>query len=78
MFILHSQSEAHAHFEGAVEVFVRDTGSGFDPDAVPADRRGLAESIRARMERIGGVAAISTGPGQGTEVSLTLPREVAS
>ena len=29
----------------AVTAFVRDHGSGFDPDAVPADRRGIADSI---------------------------------
>ena len=37
-----------------VAVFVRDRGAGFDRAAVPADRRGLAESIEGRMERAGG------------------------
>ena len=40
----------------AADVFVRDIGSGFDPEAVPADRRGLADSIVGRLERIGGAA----------------------
>ena len=31
--------------EQRTEVFVRDRGPGFDPDAVPEDRRGLRESI---------------------------------
>ena len=31
--------------EERVEVFVRDRGPGFDPDAVPEDRRGVRESI---------------------------------
>ncbi|MES1247270.1 MAG: PspC domain-containing protein [Actinomycetota bacterium] len=53
-------------------VYVRDRGSGFDPDAVAADRRGLAESIRGRMERVGGSAAITTTPGEGTELELHL------
>lgn len=53
-------------------VYVRDRGSGFDPDAVAADRRGLAESIRGRMERVGGSARIVTAPGEGTDVELTL------
>lgn len=57
----------------AVSVFVRDRGSGFDEDAVPADRRGIAGSIRARMARHGGAAAIRTGAGRGTEVRLTMP-----
>jgi signal transduction histidine kinase len=59
----------------AVSVFVRDRGRGFDPDTVPSDRRGLAESIQARMARRGGTARVRSGPGQGTEVSLTMPRK---
>jgi signal transduction histidine kinase/phage shock protein PspC (stress-responsive transcriptional regulator) len=59
-----------------VSVFVRDRGKGFDPQTVPADRKGLAESVRARMARRGGNAAIRSAPGEGTEVSLTMPRNV--
>jgi signal transduction histidine kinase len=55
-----------------VSVFVRDRGKGFDPAAVPADRKGLAESVRARMARRGGVANIRSAPGEGTEVSLSM------
>ncbi len=57
-----------------VALFVRDRGKGFDPAAVPADRKGVAESIRARMERRGGEATIRSAAGQGTEVTLTMPR----
>ena len=56
----------------AVEVFVRDRGPGFDLDAVPADRRGLRESVLGRMERHGGRAEVHTRPGEGTEVELVL------
>jgi signal transduction histidine kinase len=59
-----------------VSVFVRDRGRGFDPEAVPADRKGVAESIRARVARHGGKAAIRSTPGEGTEVSLTMPHAV--
>src|SRR5215471_9268422 len=55
-----------------VSVFVRDRGKGFDPAAVPADRKGLAESVRARMARHGGTANIRSAPGEGTEVSLSM------
>ena len=55
-----------------VEVFVRDRGPGFDLDAVPADRRGLRESVLGRMERHGGRAEIHTRPGAGTEVELVM------
>ncbi|HEX7083690.1 MAG TPA: PspC domain-containing protein [Gaiellaceae bacterium] len=60
----------------AISVFVRDRGRGFDRAAVPPDRRGLAESIEARMARAGGSATIVTSPGAGAEVELTLPRRV--
>ena len=57
-----------------VSLFVRDRGKGFDPETVPGDRKGLAESVRARMARHGGSAAIRSTQGEGTEVSLTMPR----
>jgi signal transduction histidine kinase len=58
----------------AVSLFVRDRGCGFDPEAIPGDRKGLAESVRARMARRGGSAVIRSAAGQGTEVTLTMPR----
>jgi len=59
----------------SVAVFVRDRGVGFEPTDVAADRRGIAESIEARMARAGGTASITSRPGEGTEVELTIPRE---
>jgi signal transduction histidine kinase len=58
--------------DGRAEVFVRDRGPGFDPDAAPADRRGVRDSIVARMERHGGRATIHSTPGQGTEIELVM------
>jgi signal transduction histidine kinase len=58
--------------ESHTQVFVRDRGPGFDPDAVPEDRRGVRESIVGRMERHGGRARVTSAPGGGTEVELTL------
>ena len=57
--------------DGTASVFVRDRGVGFDPAVVGSDRRGLAESIRGRMERHGGTATVRSSPGEGTEVELT-------
>jgi signal transduction histidine kinase/phage shock protein PspC (stress-responsive transcriptional regulator) len=57
-----------------VEVFVRDRGRGFDPDAVPDDRLGVRRSIIDRMARHGGAAEVRSTPGEGTEVRLRLPR----
>src|SRR5918999_1083331 len=56
-----------------VNVFVRDRGVGFDPDAVPADRHGLADSVHGRMARHGGAVRLRSTPGEGTEVHLTMP-----
>ncbi len=57
-----------------VSLVVRDRGQGFDPGAVPADRKGLAESVHGRMTRRGGTATVSTAPGEGTKVTLKMPR----
>lgn len=56
-----------------MEVFVRDRGVGFDPAAVPLDRRGVSESIVGRMERNGGSALLKSQESGGTEWTLTLP-----
>jgi signal transduction histidine kinase len=57
-----------------VSLFVRDRGRGFDPAAVPADRRGVADSISARVRRHGGTAEVRSAPGEGAEIELSVPR----
>ena len=59
--------------EASMAVFVTDQGNGFDLDSVGLDRKGIAESIRGRMERVGGTVEIVSEPGEGTEVILTMP-----
>lgn len=59
----------------AIELFVTDQGSGFDPNTVDGDRKGITESIRGRMARNGGTAVIDSSDGIGTEVHLTMPQE---
>ncbi len=56
-----------------LEVFVTDQGRGFDPKTIPGDRRGIAESIQARVDRVGGSVTIESEPGEGTEVMMELP-----
>ncbi|MHA6785285.1 ATP-binding protein [Pseudonocardia saturnea] len=56
-----------------VNLFVRDRGSGFDPDDVPEHRHGLADSVHGRMERHGGTVRLRSTPGEGTEVHLMMP-----
>ncbi|MCK0515720.1 sensor histidine kinase [Williamsia sp. DF01-3] len=53
-----------------LQVAVSDNGIGFDPGTVPADRLGIAVSIRDRMNHIGGSAVIDSAPGHGTHVTL--------
>ncbi len=69
------QVSVYAEVEpNTVMVYVRDRGRGFDPDAVPEDRQGIAQSIRARMTRFGGSAIVRSAPGEGAEVQLCMPR----
>jgi signal transduction histidine kinase len=56
----------------AAQIWIRDRGAGFDHGAVPEDRRGLTESVVARMERVGGAAQIKSAAGNGTEIALQL------
>jgi signal transduction histidine kinase len=68
-----SPVDVYAESDGSrTQVFVRDRGPGFDPAAVPEDRRGVRESIVGRMRRHGGRARVTSAPGAGTEVELTL------
>jgi signal transduction histidine kinase len=69
---LYAEVEQHA-----VMLFIRDRGRGFDPDAVPEDRQGIAQSIRARMARFGGSVVIRSSPGEGAEVELSMPRQAS-
>lgn len=58
----------------SVSLFVRDRGVGFDLDEIPADRQGIATSIKQRMAQYGGQTSISSTVGAGSEVQLVMPR----
>jgi phage shock protein PspC (stress-responsive transcriptional regulator) len=45
---------------------------------VPADRKGLAESIHGRMTRHGGTVTVLAAVGEGAKVSLKMPRAARS
>jgi len=60
------------------QVFIRDRGPGFDLDAVPGDRRGVRDSIIARMKRNGGEARVRSVRGEGTEIELEIEAQVAT
>ena len=58
----------------AVDVFVRDRGVGFDPEVVEEGSHGIRDSIRGRLDRVGGRCDINSSPGHGTEVRLHVGR----
>ena len=62
----------------AVTVTVRDDGPGIAPGRLEQARRdgrlGVAQSIRGRVEDLGGTVCVESTPGQGTEVELRVGR----
>jgi two-component system NarL family sensor kinase len=55
-----------------LRLVVRDDGRGFDPTAPARGHFGLLY-MRERAEACGGVLAISSAPGAGTEIAVTVP-----
>lgn len=65
----------HARFTPRmVRVSISDPGSGFDITEDAGRSTGMDTSIRARIEGVGGHAHITSIPGQGTRVVLSVPR----
>jgi signal transduction histidine kinase len=60
-----------ARQDGHVELAIRDTGAGFDPEA-PHAGSGLA-NIRARVAELGGSVNIDSAPGRGAAVTVRVP-----
>jgi two-component system sensor histidine kinase DegS len=60
---------------GAVTLTITDDGRGFDPEAVQRNRAGHfgIMGMQERAQSLGGVLTIQTGPGQGTQVRLSVP-----
>ena len=62
----------------SVVLSVRDDGVGIAPgrlaEASAQGRMGVARSIRGRVADLGGTITLETGPGQGTEWELRVPR----
>jgi signal transduction histidine kinase len=52
---------------------VNDSGEGFDPSAIGADRLGLRSSVFGRVESVGGKVKVWSAPGSGTSVLFSLP-----
>jgi len=58
--------------QGRVEISVRDDGVGFDTSIKPISAYGLM-GMRFRVEAEGGVLTLSSAPGLGTRIHVTLP-----
>ncbi|GAB3144425.1 hypothetical protein GCM10027057_30560 [Marisediminicola antarctica] len=58
---------------GGVVVVVGDTGTGFDPQAVPTARIGLRISILERVNNAGGHVDVDSQAGEGTVITIRWP-----
>lgn len=56
-----------------VSVMVIDDGVGFDPESIDSGRLGLRDSVRGRIEPLGGQVRLWSRPGAGTSVMLSVP-----
>jgi len=60
-----------AYDEDGATVTVQDDGRGFDPGS---DRHGYGlDGLRARVESVGGLMAVTSAPGEGTTVRVRVP-----
>ena len=57
--------------DGAIRILIRDDGDGFDPTSSTAGR-GL-RGMRERIELLGGEIAVTSTPGDGTEITASVP-----
>jgi signal transduction histidine kinase len=67
--------ETSADPDGSLRLSVRDNGRGFDVSAAaPMGHQGLA-NMRSRATGLGSTLDVSSEPGSGTAISITLPNE---
>jgi signal transduction histidine kinase len=57
---------------GGLFVSVKDDGCGYDPGLV-TEGVGMAQSIRGRIEHVGGTVVFASAGGEGAEVRITVP-----
>ena len=60
--------------ESELCVMVIDSGVGFVESEMDPDRLGLRQSVRGRIDAVGGSVQVWTSPGAGTAVSMLVPR----
>jgi signal transduction histidine kinase len=58
--------------DNSIRILICDDGTGFNPHQVDG---GLGmEQMRARVRRSGGTMTLESAPGEGTTISVALPR----
>ena len=65
-----------SYLDDVVLLDVRDDGVGFDPDAGPSSGFGLT-AMRQRLSELGGTLAVESSTGDGTAISISVPRAPA-
>ena len=61
--------------ETEVSVMVVDSGRGFSEAETGADRLGLRNSVRRRVESVGGAVQVWSTPGRGTSIMIRVPAQ---
>jgi len=56
-----------------VSIMVIDAGRGFSEDLIASDRLGLRQSVRRRIESVGGEVRLWSTPGRGTSILIRVP-----
>jgi signal transduction histidine kinase len=58
-----------------VSIMVIDAGRGFSEDLIASDRLGLRQSVRRRVESVGGEVRLWSTPGRGTSILIRVPSD---
>jgi signal transduction histidine kinase len=61
-----------------VSIIIIDSGIGFDVTTVAPDRMGIRQSIRGRIEAVGGQVRVWSARDRGTSVMISVPVDAAS
>ncbi len=72
---LHAEVVAYGS-DDEVSVMVIDAGRGFSEAEAGSDRLGLRNSVRRRMESVGGAVQVWSTPGRGTSIVIRVPATV--
>jgi signal transduction histidine kinase len=59
--------------ESDISVMIIDSGRGFSEEMVASDRLGLRQSVRRRIENVGGDVQLWSTPGRGTSILIRVP-----